>query len=46
MNLEILFLEQKKKKRLERRLCNDNAEKLNNTLLTIYFNQYNNIADT
>ena len=39
MNQEILILEQKKT--ILEKILYSNAEKLYNTLLTIYFNQYN-----
>ena len=40
-----MSFEQKKKKKIEKKIVYNNTEKLYNTLLTIYFNQYNNIAD-
>ena len=36
---------EQKKKKIEKKIVYNNTEKLYNTLLTIYFNQYNNIAD-
>ena len=44
MILEILFLK-KKKTKIKRKSVHNNAEKLYNALLNIYFNQYNNIGD-